>query len=201
MPDTITFYFDFASPYGYFASTRIDALAAEFGLKTHWKPVLLWALFQKAGIAVPMEAPIRREYLLRDIERSAEFYNVPYKLPPKFGAISTHSAARLYYHVAKNDPDRAKEIGRRIFKAYIENARDISDKYVIEEIAIEAGLAETEIAAASTDDIARRKLETAIEDALNDGVVGSPFFIVNGEGFFGVDRLPQLKWYLAERRK
>jgi 2-hydroxychromene-2-carboxylate isomerase len=81
MPDPIRFYFDFASPYGYFASTRIEALAEEFGRTVEWRPILLWAVFKTHGIAPPMDLSVRRDYLLHDMARSAAFFDVPIERP------------------------------------------------------------------------------------------------------------------------
>jgi len=89
----ILFYFDFSSPYSYLASEKIDALAARFGRKVKWKPLLLGIVFKTTG-AVPLtQAPLKGEYSRHDFERSARYLGVPFKLPEKF-PVATQAAAR-----------------------------------------------------------------------------------------------------------
>jgi 2-hydroxychromene-2-carboxylate isomerase len=196
MPDPIRFYFDFSSPYACFASTRIDALAREFGRVVEWRPVLLWAVFRAHGIAPPMDAPVRRDYLLHDMARSAEFFGVPYRTPAKL-TLSTHLAARLYYAVLQAEPDKAVAFANRVFAAFFVEQMDISQQEVLIALAADSGID----AEAATEGMTagRPLLEQAVAGAIADKVVGSPFFLVDGEGFFGADRLPQLRWHLGGR--
>jgi 2-hydroxychromene-2-carboxylate isomerase len=84
---------------------------------------------------------------------------------------------------------------RRVFAAFFVEGRDIAQEDVLRALAIEAGIAGD--AAAEDMKAGRPLLERAVNDAIADKVVGSPFFLVDGEGFFGADRLPQLRWYLG----
>ncbi len=194
MPNPIRFYFDFASPYAYFASTSIEGLAQEFGRTVEWRPILLWAVFKTHGIAPPMDLALRRDYLLHDMVRSAAFFDVPYRTPEKL-TLSSHLAARLFYATLQTDADKAVTFARRVFTAFFVEGRDIAQEDVLRALAIEAGIAGD--AAAEDMKAGRPLLERAVNDAIADKVVGSPFFLVDGEGFFGADRLPQLRWYLG----
>jgi len=196
MPDPIRFYFDFASPYAYFASTRIEALAQEFGRAVDWRPVLLWAVFRAHGIAPPMDVSVRRDYLLHDMARSADYFGIPYRTPAKL-AISSHLAARLYYATAQAEPDTAVAFAKRVFAAFFVEQQDISQSDTLLALAASAGID----AEAATEGMTagRPLLEQAVADAITDKVVGSPTFIVDGESFFGADRLPQLRWFLGKR--
>ena len=84
MPAPIDFYFDFSSPYGYFASTQIDALAAKHKRDVTWRPFLLGAVFKLSGGKPLTELPLKGDYFKHDFARSAAFYGVPLKLPPGF---------------------------------------------------------------------------------------------------------------------
>jgi len=84
MANPIQFYFDFASPYGYMAATKISELAAKHGRNVEWKPILLGVGFKGTG-GVPLpNAPLKGDYSRRDMERCARLFNIPYKLPSKF---------------------------------------------------------------------------------------------------------------------
>src|SRR5262252_3324553 len=84
MPDPIEFYFGFSSPYGYLASTRIDALAEKHGRAVTWRPFLLGAAFKATGQQPLVEQPLRGPYHRRDFARSARLAGVPFRLPEPF---------------------------------------------------------------------------------------------------------------------
>ena len=67
----IEFWFDFSSPYSYLAGERIDDLAAKYGRKVKWRPVMLGAAFKASGLPLLLSVPLKGEYSKRDIERSA----------------------------------------------------------------------------------------------------------------------------------
>lgn len=198
MTDPIRFYFDFASPYAYFAAHQIDALGDEFGRAVEWRPVLVWAILKAQGIAAPMDSPARRAYILRDMQRSAAFFGLPYREPVRL-PLSSHLAARLYHAVAAEDSDRGADLADRLFRVFFVDHRDISEEATLTAIAAEAGIPGDTAREAMQGSAGRARLEQAVADAVADGVIGSPHFVVDGEGFFGADRLPQLRWHLARR--
>ena len=74
MASPIQFYYDFASPYGYMAATKISALAARHDRVVEWKPILLGVVFKVTG-GVPLpSAPLKGDYSRRDMERSARLF-------------------------------------------------------------------------------------------------------------------------------
>ena len=199
MPNPIRFYFDFASPYAYFAANRIDGMATEFGRAVEWRPILMWAVLKAHGIAAPMDAPVKRAYMLNDMERSAAFFDMPYRMPAKL-PLSSHLAARLFYAVRDTDPEKALALAKRLLPAFFAEGRDISDETTLADQAVEVGITrETALEGMKGPD-ARASLESAVSEAVTAGVIGSPYFLVDGEGLFGADRLPQLRWLLSGGR-
>ncbi len=93
MTAVVWFYLDFSSPYSYIANEWIGALAARHGRTVQRQAILLGASFQVTQIRSPVDYPLKREYSLRDFERSARFEGVPLKLPETF-PIPTQNAAR-----------------------------------------------------------------------------------------------------------
>ncbi|SMH51873.1 2-hydroxychromene-2-carboxylate isomerase [Mesorhizobium australicum] len=199
MPDPIRFYFDFASPYAYFAARQVDEIGAEFGRAVEWRPILMWAVLKAHGIAAPMDVPVKRAYMLNDMERSAAFFGMPYRRPVKL-PLSSHLAGRLFYAVREQDPDKASALARRLLPAFFAEQWDISDAATLTELAAEVGIAPEMTAEALQGPVGRAGLEAAVADAVTAGVVGSPYFLVDGEGLFGADRLPQLRWFLGGGR-
>lgn len=196
----IRFWFDFASPYAYFSATRIADMGREFGRPVEWRPVLLWAVLKAQGIAAPMEAPSRRDYLLHDMRRSAAFFGLPYVHPARL-PVSTHLAARLFHAATCEEPERSEELAQRIFAGFFAQGLDICDEAAMLHLAEEAGIGAQRAQQAMKGPQGRELLESAVAAAVADGVIGSPFFLVDGEAFFGADRLPQLRWLLSRKDK
>src|SRR3546814_15725596 len=102
MTDHVDFYFEFSSPYGYFASTQIEALAAEFQRQVRWHPILLGPMFQATGSAPLVDVPVKGQYSLHDMKRTAKLFNIPFKQPDPF-PNGTVSAAREIGRAALRD--------------------------------------------------------------------------------------------------
>lgn len=192
----ILFYFDFASPYAYFALEEIERIAAAHGRRIEWRPVLVWAILKAQSISPPMESPARRSYIVGDMARSAAFHGLPYKHPSKL-PLSAHRALRLYYEIAEKDIDLAHRFGREVFAAFFTRDEDISAEQTVVTIAARVGIDEAQAIAGMSSESAKAKLAAMVDEAVAAGVVGSPFVVVDGEGFFGADRLPQIEWRLS----
>ena len=188
---------DFASPYAWFALDAIEKLAQEHGRAVEWRPVLIWAVLKAHGIAAPMNVPIKRDYLVADMVRSAAFHGVPYQHPTKL-PLSAHVASRVYYTIAEDDVPKAKAFGRDVFAAFFTRDEDIADAAVVERIAMRHGLEAAEAREAMDGPLGRARLAAAVDAAIADKVCGSPYFIIDGEPFFGADRLPQIAWRLGQ---
>jgi 2-hydroxychromene-2-carboxylate isomerase len=195
----IDFYFDFASPYGYFMSEKIGALANQHGRSVTWRPILLFAALRLLGLPPPFEHPVKLDYITADFERSAKFLNLDYRLPPGFPALTQH-AARAFYLLNDQAPAAAMAYAHSVLRSYFREARDISKVELIAQLV----LAQTEkfgklsaVIDLLKSDAAKARLHNAISAAVENKVFGSPFVVVDGEPFFGVDRLPQIAEKLA----
>lgn len=196
----IDFYFDFASPYAYFASHQLETLAREHGRDVIWHPVMVWALLRKHELAGPLDSIVKRGYFLADMERSARFYGVEYRTPSKI-PLSSHLAARAYYGLAAAEDERARAFGAKIFEAYFRRDLDISNLATLVAIGAEIGISSDDLHRAVTDEAVKKMVFEAIDSASERGVFGSPFIFVDDEPFFGVDRLPQIAWRLQQGGK
>lgn len=201
-PPAIDFWFDFASPYGYFMSERIDALAARHGRQVRWRPLLLFAVLRAHGLPPPFEHPLKRDYGHLDFERSARFLEIPYAMPAGFPHISPH-AARAFYLLRQADPAAARDFARAVMRGYFRAGAAIADAGCIAALAHEAAPlacgSEAEFALRIDGAEARALLAAAIEEAVQARIFGSPTVLIDGEAFFGVDRLPQIEARLAGR--
>jgi len=196
MSAPIDFYFDFSSPYGYLASEQIDALGAKHGRAVMWHSIVLDAQFQpQGGMKIPA-ALMRTEYVRRDVERSAAYFGIPYKEPVPY-PVHTEHAARAFQWLSDRNPDEARAFAHAVFRAYFVVGRNIAETAVLLEIADALKLDREDVSAAFSDAATKARLKAEIDLAEARGVFGSPFFIVEGEGFWGNDRLPQLERWLA----
>ena len=192
----IEFYFDFSSPYSYVASEWIEALAARHGRTVDWKAMLLGVTFLAAELKSPVSHPLKREYSLLDFERSARFAGVPFRLPEKF-PIATQNAARVFWWLHEADVGRAAGWARHGLRAYFTRGTDLSDTASLKALAAEYGIDPAEAEQVWTDPRWKARLKDACDDAVAHGVFGAPFFVIDGEPFWGNDRRAQIERWLA----
>ena len=196
MSQPIEFYFDFSSPYGYLASEKIDDLAARHGRKVKWRPILLGVVFKQTGGAPLTTLPLKGEYSLHDFSRSARFLDVPYTHPETF-PINTMHAARAYYWLHEQNCEAARAFAHSVYRAYFRDGRDIAEVAVVLELATRHGADRATLAEALNSAALKERLKVECDAALAKGVFGSPYISVDGEPFFGADRLPQIERWLA----
>ena len=195
-PAAIDFWFDFSSPYGYLMSERIDELAARHGRKVRWHPVLLGVIFQATDSRPPVAGSgSKAAYMLNDFRRSARFMGIPYNPPSRF-PLPTQNAARAYYWLHGQDCALARRFAHAVYRAFFVADRDISAPDTVLEIAAGLGVDREALAAALQSPEIKARLKDECDRALAAGVFGSPHVLIDGEAFFGADRLPQIERWL-----
>ena len=194
--EPIEFWFDFSSPYSYLASELIDELAAKHGRKVKWRPMMLGAAFKASNMPLLITIPLKGEYSKRDFDRSARYLGIPYTFPSKF-PLATLAAARGYYWLHGQDCAKAREFAHAVFRAYWVEGRDISELPVVLEIVGQLGIDRDAFAAAIATPEIKDRLKQETDAAIAKGMFGAPYIVVDGEAFWGVDRLPQIDKWLA----
>jgi 2-hydroxychromene-2-carboxylate isomerase len=191
----IDFYFDFSSPYGYIAAMRINALAQKYERRVKWRPILLGPVFKLSGNQPLISQPLKGSYAIRDIARTARYMGVPYKQPPIF-PIATQNAARAFYWLNDSDPIVAHRLAMTAFASYYVEGVDISPAETVAHLCARIGVDHKAALAAISSDAIKVRLKQEVDTAIAAGVFGSPYFIVDGEPFWGSDRLDQLAAWL-----
>ena len=192
----IDFWFDFSSPYGYLMSEKIDAVAAAHGRKVRWHPVLLGVIFQATGSRPPVDGvSAKAQYMLNDFHRSARHLGIPYNPPSRF-PLPTQNAARAYYWLHGQDCALARRFAHAVYRAFFVDDLDISSPDTVLDIATRLGIDREQLAAALQAPEVKARLKEECEQALAAGVFGSPHVVIDGEPFFGADRLPQIEHWL-----
>jgi 2-hydroxychromene-2-carboxylate isomerase len=196
----IDFYFDFASPYAYFAHGRLGALAQRHGLILRRRPILLWALLKELGLPPPLAHADKRRYLEFDMHRCAAFYGLPFRLPADFPAPSGLAAGRLFHTLQAQPPPEWPRLEGAltdaIFRAGFAEGRDISDLGTLGDLAASLGLDAVPAVQAAAAEAGKAGLRLATGEAARRGVWGSPFWFWQGEPYFGADRLPLFEYRL-----
>jgi 2-hydroxychromene-2-carboxylate isomerase len=192
----IEFYLDFSSPYSYLASEAIEALAARHGREVEYKPMLLGAAFKISGMRPLPEIPLKAEYSKLDFERCARFAGVPFTLPEPF-PVATVAPARALLWLSDTDRVRAPAFVHAAFHAYFVAGRNISDTSVLADVLRQVGADPDQTLAAIQQPEVKERLKAQVDAALSRGVFGAPFIFVDGEPFWGHDRLAQVERWLA----
>lgn len=183
---TVTFYFDYASPFSYLASTQIERIAGERGARVDWRPILVGGLFRKVGTAnVPLLAMSepRRRYQMRDLRHWADHWGVPLAWPSRF-PMNTVAALRLTLAA-----DVPPALAHALYRAYWAEDRDLADPAVLADCARSLGLDGEALLARTADPAVKQRLHDLTDEAERAGAFGVPTFAVGGELFWGQDRL------------
>lgn len=196
MSEPIDFYFDFSSPYRYFAAHRIDPLAAAFGRETRWHPMLLGVALKESGNTPLIEQPMKGAYMAHDCPRVARLMDLPWRLPDPF-PITSLAPARAFYWLSDRDGESAKAFAQSVFSAYFGDGLDISRAEAVADVGEGCGIRRDELLAAIQDPEIKDRLRAETADAIGCGVFGSPFFFVDREPFWGSDRLWMVERWLA----
>lgn len=196
MSGPIEFWFDFSSPYAYFAAAEIEARLARFRRPVLWRPFLLGVAFQKTGMAPLGGMTLRGDYARRDWHRIAALLDIPFTLREDH-PFPSQALARAYYWFAARKPDRAVAFARAAFETYYGRGQDLREAAEIIALAAHLFGETNDLAGWLASDEARQVLRERTTEALDKGIFGSPFFVADGEPFWGWDRLPMLETWLA----
>ena len=183
----IEFYFDFASPYGFIAAMQIDAIARP----VTWRPFLLGAVYKTFGQS-PLEHPLKKDYVLNvDAPRMARRIGLELKVPAGFPEHAL-APSRAFYWIEAQDPARAVAFAKLAYREYWLEGRATSDPAVAADVAAAIGFDRAAALAGMQDARIKARLVEENEAAIRKRVFGSPFFLVDGEPFWGSDRMPFL---------
>lgn len=196
---TVDFFFDFASPYACLTALRIRGAASAAGVPVRWRPILLGPIFQAEGLAdTPMKVfPLRGAYMQRDVPRRARRHGFTLRVPADFPLNGLLAARMALTALAEGWGESFSE---SVFRAEFQEDRDISRPEVVGALVASLGRdPQRALAAAQTPEVkAALRAETASAQAA--GIFGAPSFLVDGELFWGDDRLEDtLDWARGRR--
>jgi 2-hydroxychromene-2-carboxylate isomerase len=200
MPRSVDYYFSMASPWAYIGHAPFMEIAARHGLELNHKPIFLGRVFaETGGQPLPQRHPARQRYRMVELQRWREKRGLSFNLKPKFWPFDVNLADRFVIAVAaaRKDPD---PFLRRAFAGIWEEERNLADPLVIAELAEAAGLDSTSLLDAARGDMTEALYGLNLENAVAGDVFGSPAYVLDGEVFWGQDRLELLADALASGR-
>ena len=184
----IDFYFDFACPYAYLASTRLNQLEVETGADIRLKPVLLGGIFRSLEQPQNMSttlSPAKARHNRLDLLRWASWLEVPLKAPLRH---PNRTVEALRYLLATPAGEQRRVV-HAFYALYWEKSLDISDTGVLHTCLQSLELDAQKIAASARNSAIKDDLRQRTNDAVQLGVFGVPTFIVDEQLFFGQDRI------------
>jgi 2-hydroxychromene-2-carboxylate isomerase len=197
MAQDIDFWFTFGSPAGYLASHRIDEIAVRHGRKARWRPFNIRSVLAQEGIKPNILYERKGRYTRHDWERTARLRGIPFRLPDPF-LRPTLPAMTVFYWVADElGEGPAKAFAQAVMRAYFVDNAEIDEPDALALIAEGCGIDGDKARMAIEDRTYRERLDAATTEASRIGVWGSPFVIVDGEPFWGEDRLDQVDLWLT----
>ena len=194
-PTALEFYFEFASPYAYFASLAVEELCERHDLELVWRPVMLGAVLKHTGAKPLLTDGVRGEYATMDCLRWAKRHGIPFRLPEAFPTNSLKAARGAL--VLRGRPVLARYV-HACFRVHWADGRDLYDDAVLTDIVGEVGENVDAFFAAIADSALKRQLIDETDAAWQKGVFGAPTFFYGNEMVWGNDRLPQLEEIIAE---
>ena len=196
MSEPIEYYFDFLSPYGYLGGLGIEEIAARRGRSVDWRVMLLGiSVIKVMGLKPLPETPLKGPYLRQDVPRFFRLLGVPYN-PPGGGQMAPLPAARSFTWLKGRDPDLAKRFAQAVGHAHWCEGRDMSTPAAVAEVGATLDIDPAELTAAIETDAVKDALKRHVQHSIDKGVFGAPTFIVDGELFWGADRLYQVDRWL-----
>jgi 2-hydroxychromene-2-carboxylate isomerase len=192
----VDFYFDFVSPYAWVASHQLTELRKCTPVKVRFVPVLFAGLLDHHANFGPAEIPAKRRYTFQDAQRWAVYLGLEFRSPP---AHPFNPLKPLRVTSTVDDDDLRETLAMKLLDAAWSGGRDVTSDSVIDEVATSIGLDGKDVLARSQSDEIKRKLRLQTESAIQAGVFGIPSFVVDGELFWGSDRLHFLEAHLKGR--
>jgi 2-hydroxychromene-2-carboxylate isomerase len=191
MSKTIHYYFAPQSPYVYLGHERLLKLAARYGAMVEPRPFDIGAIFSESGgLPLAQRAPQRQAYRLQELQRWSSFLGLPLNLRPAFFPVDQTPASLLLVAAREaQGADQALELAGAIGRAVWAEERDIADMTTLHELADDCGFDGAKLLLAAAGASTKTRYEAFTREAQDAGVFGAPWYVVDGQGFWGQDRL------------
>lgn len=185
---SVEFYFDLGSPYSYLAYYRLLQIAEQQEIQIVYKPILLGGVFKATGNRSPIEIPVKGVYSILDMQRWAEYYQIPMQMNPHF-PMNTLTLMRILTGVQLLYLEKFEQVLKLLFDAMFGTPQNLNEPTVLAEVLKPSGFSVDDIMSMVQSDVVKQKLITETEQAIQRGIFGAPTFFVGDEMYWGQDRL------------
>ncbi|MDQ0037015.1 2-hydroxychromene-2-carboxylate isomerase [Variovorax boronicumulans] len=187
---TVDYYFAPQSPWTYLGHTRFAEIAAAAGATVRVRPIDMGSVFPvSGGLPLGKRAPQRQAYRLVEMARFSQHLGLPMNTKPKFFPVASDDAARIIIAVDINDgTEAAMRMCAAVFAAVWVQERNIGDPNVLEALVVECGLP-AKRSEQSQSQAVQERYEAYTQEAIDIQVFGAPSYVIDGEIFWGQDRL------------
>lgn len=190
MPRTVDYFFATMSPWAYLGHERLVQMARAAGAQVRVRPMDLGKIFPlSGGLPLGKRSPQRRAYRLQELSRWSEWLQIPLHLQPAFFPVDGEASSRLISVVAQRDgSEAALRLSGAVFAAVWAQQRDIADSATLAALLQEQSI-EPERLAQSQAGEGQALADAHTQAAIDAGVFGAPSYLVDGELYWGQDRL------------
>jgi len=199
MSKTVEYFMAPASPWAYLGHQRFVAIAKKHHANIELKPADIAKVFGATGGVPVAQRPIQRqEYRLAELTRWSKHLQIPLNLHPKFFPVSGELASKLIIAAQQEvGAEAGLSVAFALGRAVWAEEKNIADGDTLVSIADSLGLKGKDLMAHAASDAVAADYEKNTEDALNANVFGVPWYSVDGQGFWGQDRLDFVERILA----
>lgn len=199
MPKTCEYYFSPQSPFAYLGHARLVAIARRHGAKITLKPADYGKIFSvSGGLPLPQRAPQRQAYRLLELRRWSEYLQLPLTLQPKFFPVQPDLAAKVIIATQlAHGTDAALALTEAIMQAVWVEDKNIADSTTLEQLANTLEHDGRALLKSAETASAQAEYDRFTDEAIAANVFGAPWYVVDGVGYWGQDRLDFVERALA----
>jgi 2-hydroxychromene-2-carboxylate isomerase len=195
----IDYYDSMSSPWTYLGHLRFVKLVHRFGLTIRHKPMDLLKVWSvSGGLPLKQRAQQRQAYRHQELRRWRELLQVPCNLEPAHHPVADRRACYMVIAAMRRGLDWST-LSHAILRAVWVEDRDIADHATLVTIANENGMDGQVLLAATEDAAVQAEYLSNTEEAIRIGVFGAPTYVLDGELYWGQDRLQMLEWRLTQK--
>ena len=194
MTKTVTFCFDFGSPYSYLAYNYLSPIK-EAGAQIDLKPVLLGGIFKATGNQPPATVQKKGEYMFKDIQRWANKLDISFKMNPYFPILTVPHMRGAILAQKKNI---LEDYMRSMFDSMWLKGLNLNDQEILTQVASESGIDPNDFSEGISSDEIKDELKVNTQFAIDKGAFGVPTYFLENEMFWGID---SIKFLLESLKK
>ena len=202
MLEPVYFYTSFGSPYSYIAAQQIEDVLRRHNCTIYWRPVrlrrVLTGIYGSAGVNIVAK---KMDYMRADSERSAALYGLPFVRPEGEPPFDCDEAYACAYALANGNEEQLRNVTLALVSAVW--ARGCALRTVRDLVEALRSFHQTEalVKTSSQSSVGMKAHDHAVDEAIGSGMFGAPWFIIDGEVFWGHDRLELIDMWLSRSRE